>query len=78
MDCRCLLSADNHSKQFGPLMDWTNKVSGPDWSVWVCAGCKLFVTLLVFLKEILEKVNFVKKHAKLPSLQRVIMLIRLI
>ena len=73
-----MLSADNHSKQFGRPMDWTKKVSGPDWSVWVSAGGKLFVTLLVFLKEILEKVNFVKKHAKLSSLQRVIMLIRLI
>ena len=65
-----LSSADNLCKQFGPR-------SGPTkhgaWS-----RSKLLDTLIVFLKEYFEKVNFEKKSQqmtkddeKLPSRQRV-------
>ena len=43
-------SADNIHKQFGPR-------SGPT-ECWSCSGSKLFDTLIVFLKEFLETVNF--------------------
>ena len=61
-------SADKLCKQFGPR-------PGPE--CWSCSGSKLFDTLIVFLKEFFEKVNFKKisrrhqKHEKLPSMQRV-------
>ena len=32
---------------------------------------KLFNTLIVFMKEFIEKVNCEKKHKRLPSIQRV-------
>ena len=44
---------------------------------WARSGSKLFDTLMVFLKEVLEKLDFkknqqtTKKHAKLPGRQRV-------
>ena len=45
---------------------------------WSCSGTKLFDTLMVFLKEFFEKVNFAKKRQrtttksmkKLPGMQR--------
>ena len=44
-------SADNFCKQFGPR-------SGPT----VCSGYKMFETLIVFLKEFFEKVDFEKNQ----------------
>ena len=61
--------ADNYWKQFRPG-------SGPT-SCRAWSGSKLFDTLLTFLKEFFEKVDFeknqqtTKKHEKLPSMQRV-------
>ena len=47
--------SDNNSKQFGPR-------SGPT-ECWSWSGSKLFDTLIVFLKDFFEKVNFEKKSA---------------
>ena len=65
-----LSSADNHCKQFGPR-------SGPT-ECWSWSGSRLLDTLMVFLKEFFEKVNFDKnqqttaeKREKLPSMPRV-------
>ena len=64
-----MLSADKLCKQFGPRPGPTECRS--------CSGSKLFDTLIVFLKEFFEKVNFEKisrqhqKHEKLLSMQRV-------
>ena len=60
------LSADNLCKQFEPRSDPTK--------FWARSGSKLFVTLMVFLKEFFEKVDFeknqaTKKHAKLHIMQ---------
>ena len=50
-----VISADNIGKQFGPR-------SGPmNCQAW--SGSKLFDILMVFLKEIFQKVNFEKKSA---------------
>ena len=46
-------SADNLCKQFGPR-------SGPT-EHWARSGSKLFDTLMVFLKEFFEKIDFGKK-----------------
>ena len=62
-------SADNLCKQFGPRSGWTKH--------WAWSGFKLFDTLIVFLTDFLDNVNFEKKQqiakkpAKLPSIQRV-------
>ena len=47
-----MLSADNLCQQFEPR-------PGPT-ECWSCSGSKLFDTLIVFLKEFLEKVDFEK------------------
>ena len=63
------LSADNFCKQFGTRSGPTERLT--------CSGSKLFDTLMVFLKEFFEKVDFeknqqtTKKHEKLPRRQRV-------
>ena len=50
-----MLSADNFCKQFGPRSGLIKCQAG--------SGSKLFDTLMVFLKEFLEKVDFEKKSA---------------
>ena len=64
-----MVSADNLCKQFGPR-------SGPT-KCRVLSGSKLFDTLMVFLIEFFEKVDFEKnkqmtiKHGTIPSRERV-------
>ena len=53
--CLLVSSADNHCKQFGTRSGPTERRS---WS-----GSKLFDTLMVFLEDLLEKVDFEKKNA---------------
>ena len=60
-------SADNFYKQFGTRSGPTKRRA---WS-----GSKLYDTLMIFLKDFIEKVDFeknqqtIKKHEKLPSRQ---------
>ena len=67
--CPLVSSADNFFKQFRTR---SGRTECRAWS-----GSKLFDTLMVFLKEFFEKVDFeknqqtTKKHEKLPSRQRV-------
>ena len=63
-------SADNLGKQFGPRSGLKNRQGSRAGS-----GSKLFDTLMVYLKEFFQNVNFeknqqtIKKHEKLPSMQ---------
>ena len=67
--CLLVSSADNLCKPFGPRSGRTECLARSE--------CKLFDTLIVFLKEFFQKVDFEKKsadnkkHAKLPSRQSV-------
>ena len=66
--CLLVSSADNLYKQFGPRSGRTTCLAR--------SGSKLFDTLMVFLKEFFEKVDFEKtqqriKWHELPSMQRV-------